>query len=42
MIHCRKKFYPLDRILIAQSQLEQLPILTIDQQISRYTVETIW
>ncbi len=42
MIHCRKKFYPLDRILIAQSQMEQLLILTINRQISRYAVETIW
>lgn len=33
---------PFDRILIAQSQLEQLPILTIDRQINRYAVKTIW
>jgi PIN domain nuclease of toxin-antitoxin system len=33
---------PFDRILIAQSQLENLPILTVDQAITQYTVDTIW
>jgi len=33
---------PFDRILVAQSQLEQLPILTVDPQIARYRVEVIW
>jgi PIN domain nuclease of toxin-antitoxin system len=33
---------PFDRILIAQSQLENLPIMTVDAQIVRYSVETIW
>jgi len=33
---------PFDRLLIAQAQLEKLPILTADPQISRYEVETIW
>lgn len=33
---------PFDRILIAQSQLERLPILTSDPQISEYPVEVIW
>ena len=33
---------PFDRLLIAQSQLETMPILTIDPQIGRYDVETIW
>ncbi|MBD2356063.1 type II toxin-antitoxin system VapC family toxin [Tolypothrix sp. FACHB-123] len=33
---------PFDRILIAQSQVEQLPIVTIDQQIIQYAVQTIW
>jgi PIN domain nuclease of toxin-antitoxin system len=32
---------PFDRILIAQSQLENLPIMTVDAQIARYSVETI-
>ena len=33
---------PFDRMLVAQAQLEGLPILTNDIQISRYSVETIW
>ncbi|BAY99417.1 hypothetical protein NIES37_33990 [Tolypothrix tenuis PCC 7101] len=33
---------PFDRILIAQSQVENLPIVTIDQQITQYAVPTIW
>ena len=33
---------PFDRLLIAQAQIEGLPILTSDAAISRYDVETIW
>lgn len=33
---------PFDRILIAQSQLENLPLLTIDSEISRYDTKVIW
>jgi PIN domain nuclease of toxin-antitoxin system len=33
---------PFDRMLIAQSQVENLPVLTADSQITRYAVETIW
>jgi PIN domain nuclease of toxin-antitoxin system len=33
---------PFDRILIAQAQLEGLPILTRDEAFSRYAVETVW
>ena len=33
---------PFDRMLIAQAKLEHLPILTSDDQISRYPVEVIW
>ena len=33
---------PFDRVLIAQAQIEGLPILTADPAISRYDVETIW
>jgi PIN domain nuclease of toxin-antitoxin system len=33
---------PFDRILVAQSQIENLPILTADTQIIPYAVETIW
>ncbi len=33
---------PFDRLLIAQSQVEQLPIVSADPQIARYAVEVIW
>ncbi|MEH2208789.1 MAG: type II toxin-antitoxin system VapC family toxin [Nostoc sp.] len=33
---------PFDRILIAQSQVDNLPIVTIDRQITQYLVQTIW
>lgn len=33
---------PFDRMLVAQSQLEDLPIITTDAAITRYDVETIW
>lgn len=33
---------PFDRMLVAQGQVEGLPILTADPAISRYDVETIW
>jgi PIN domain nuclease of toxin-antitoxin system len=33
---------PFDRLLVAQSQLEGLPLLTNDPQIAQYPVETIW
>jgi PIN domain nuclease of toxin-antitoxin system len=33
---------PFDRMLIAQAQVEGLPILTANPAISRYDVETIW
>ena len=33
---------PFDRILVAQAQVEGLPIITADPAISRYEVETIW
>jgi PIN domain nuclease of toxin-antitoxin system len=31
-----------DSQLIAQSQVENLPIVTIDEQITQYAVQTIW
>lgn len=34
--------YPFDRIIIAQAQLEKLPILTSDAMISKYKVKIIW
>ena len=33
---------PFDRLLIAQSQLEDLPILTSDTEIVQYPVKVIW
>jgi len=33
---------PFDRLIIAQAQLEDLPILTSDNLIKRYTVKTLW
>ena len=33
---------PFDRLLVAQSQLEKMPILTGDAQIGRYAVTVIW
>ncbi len=33
---------PFDRILIAQSQVEGIPILTADRRISRYDVQVLW
>lgn len=33
---------PFDRLLIAQSQLEKMPLLTANPEIGRYAVEVIW
>lgn len=33
---------PFDRMLVAQSQLEEMPILSADPLLSRYTVDVIW
>ncbi len=33
---------PFDRILVAQSQIESIPLITTDAAITRYDVETIW
>jgi PIN domain nuclease of toxin-antitoxin system len=33
---------PFDRVLVAQAQLESIPIVTADPAIGRYDVETIW
>lgn len=33
---------PLDRLLVAQSFLENLPILSADPQVTRYPVEIVW
>jgi PIN domain nuclease of toxin-antitoxin system len=33
---------PFDRLIVAQAQIEGLPILTADPAIDRYDVDTIW
>jgi PIN domain nuclease of toxin-antitoxin system len=33
---------PFDRLLIAQSQLEAMPLITKDENIQRYDLTTIW
>jgi PIN domain nuclease of toxin-antitoxin system len=33
---------PFDRLLVAQAQLEGLPIITADPAIAQYDVEVIW
>lgn len=33
---------PFDRLIVAQAQVEDLPILTSDPAITRYEVDTIW
>lgn len=33
---------PFDRMLIAQSQLELMPLVTMDEDIQRYELEIIW
>ena len=33
---------PFDRLLIAQSQLEKIPLLTADPKLAPYDVEIIW
>ncbi len=33
---------PFDRLLIAQSQIEKLPLLTVDSFIRQYQIETVW
>ncbi len=33
---------PFDRILISQSQMENLPLITLDKLFKFYEVETVW
>jgi PIN domain nuclease of toxin-antitoxin system len=33
---------PFDRMLIAQSRLESIPLVTRDEDIRRYDLETLW
>ena len=33
---------PFDRLLVAQAQMEGLPLMTADAKIAKYDVEIIW
>lgn len=33
---------PFDRLLIAQSQLESMPLISMDAEIQKYEVEVVW
>ncbi len=33
---------PFDRMLVAQAQLEAIPIITVDPMIHRYDVQIVW
>ncbi len=33
---------PFDRLLIAQSQIESMPLITADVEIRKYEVEVVW
>lgn len=33
---------PFDRLLVAQSKIENIPIVTADRQLARYDIGTIW
>jgi len=33
---------PFDRILVAQAQVERMPIITADPQVAQYDVEILW
>jgi len=33
---------PVDRLLIAQAQVEAIPIMTVDRQFGAYEVEIVW
>ena len=33
---------PFDRLLIAQSQIESMPLISVDADIRKYEVEVIW
>jgi PIN domain nuclease of toxin-antitoxin system len=43
-MHSLPKYHrdPFDRMLVAQSQVEELPILTSDPQIAKYEVDVVW
>jgi len=33
---------PFDRILIAQSQIDRIPVITVDRRSAAYPVEVVW
>jgi PIN domain nuclease of toxin-antitoxin system len=33
---------PFDRMLVAQAMVDGIPILTCDEQIAQYRIQTIW
>jgi PIN domain nuclease of toxin-antitoxin system len=33
---------PFDRLLVAQSELDKLPVVTADPQVTQYGVEVVW
>jgi PIN domain nuclease of toxin-antitoxin system len=33
---------PFDRLLIAQSQIESMPLISVDPEIRKYEVEVVW
>lgn len=33
---------PFDRLIVAQAQIEKLPVLTADDKFAAYEVEAIW
>lgn len=35
-------FDPFDRLLVAQSRAEELPLLSADPEIARYDVDVVW
>ena len=43
-VHALPLFHrdPFDRILVAQSAIEKMPLLTIDPQLSQYDVQIVW
>lgn len=33
---------PFDRLIVAQAQIEKMPVVTVDEKVARYDVEAIW
>jgi len=33
---------PFDRLLVAQAQIENVPMLTADTELARYAIHTVW